>query len=120
VISNAVVRRIDRKVGSNAEGKPQHIVGASISIPCLLAPYSETKWQLGATVKDCSETIFIMDDDFAAASFALSFQRPETGDRIIARFEDEPDLDACVMEIVLARPNKLNSISHLELFLKKV
>jgi len=119
VISNAVVHRIDRKIGSNAEGQPQHAIGISVAIPCVLEPYSESKYQLGATIKDCNETIFIMDDDFTAYA-PLSTPRPEIGDRVMARFEDESDGQSVAKEIVLVRTRKFNSISHLELFLKKV
>ena len=117
MIRNAIIIRIDYKIGSNAEGQSKFSEEPPIALPCFLAPYSEIKWQLGAAVKDCSETVFVMDDDFATAAIP---HRPGIGDRIVARFNDEADTAAVAMEIVLARPNKLGSISHLELFLKKV
>jgi len=117
IIANAIIIRIDKHDRTDAESKAYFTDGVPARIPCFLAPYSETKWQLGATIKDCSETIFIMDDDLVTVP---TESRPVIGDRVVAKFVDESDNEAVHMLVVLARPNKFGSLSHLELFLKKV
>lgn len=113
MITNATILRIDRASAGGPTGEIVYTRGDSIEVDCFSAPYDEQKYRLGATIKDASDTIYASIDDLLEVEDALN-----EGDRVLVRFDEETA--SVLMQVLAFRTNRHGSVSHFELFTKRV
>lgn len=118
MITNARLLRIDRSGGGDAMGQPVVTEGSDLTATaprCFLdSVTSSQRFTLGATIKDASEVCYIPRGALQAAGEA----KPQEGDQVVLQMDEE---DEAITRQVMTVGNRAKpTLSHFELFLKKV
>ena len=114
MITNATLQRIDVLTGQTATGAEVRTTGAALAAPAFLDdPTGSQHWNLGATIKDASWVCYVAKDELAAAGVTAD---PLAGDKWALDFHGV----AVLGQILVVKDRQLGSVSHWEVFLKRV